>query len=303
MTEIAWIGVDWGTTRLRAWGLSAAGDILRQAQSAKGMASLAPAQFEAALLDTVNDWLRPDAVTSVVICGMAGARQGWREAPYRAAPCAPVAAGGSIAVPTSDARLAVHIVAGVSQAQPADVMRGEETLLAGLLAAQPDYSGAVCLPGTHSKWVEVNRQEITDFQTCMTGELFALIAEQSVLRHGLRKSAAEAPDERAFIEAVDEVLANPAAFSTGLFSLRAEALLHGLAAAAARSRLSGLLIGAELAATRARWVGRPVCIVGNGELAANYQLALRSQGVDADIADAETTTLAGLAAALATLQT
>ncbi|MEO1470674.1 MAG: 2-dehydro-3-deoxygalactonokinase, partial [Pseudomonadota bacterium] len=85
----AWLAVDWGTTRLRAWAMDEAGRVLAERASDDGMARLAPEAFEPALLALVGDLLsdaRVPVPVPVTICGMAGARQGWREAPYRSVP-------------------------------------------------------------------------------------------------------------------------------------------------------------------------------------------------------------------------
>ena len=126
-----WIALDWGTTRLRAFAMADTGEVLDRAESPAGMGRLeGAAAFEAALVALVGPWLPADRVTEVIACGMVGARQGWIEAPYAAVPCAPQA-GGAVAAPTTDPRLAVRILPGLSQRAPADVMRGEETQIAG----------------------------------------------------------------------------------------------------------------------------------------------------------------------------
>lgn len=285
-----WIAVDWGTSNLRAWAMGAEG-ILASAESADGMGRLGRDDFEPALMRLVGPWLTGGPVP-VVACGMVGARQGWVEAPYRPVPCPPVARGEGIAPPTTDA-LRVTIVPGLSQSRPADVMRGEETQIAGVLALHPRFDGVICLPGTHSKWAHVSAGEVVSFQTFMTGELFALLSTQSVLRH----SMGEGPDDAAFDEGAAEGLARPERLMARLFALRAEGLLNGLAPAAARARLSGLLIGAELAAARPYWLGQRVMLVGGAALAASYARALASQGLTAEILDATACTIAGLAAA------
>ena len=109
---------------------------------------------------------------------MAGARQGWIEVPYNDAPCAPSAVNATRAPKTRDPRLDVRIIAGVRQNDPApDVMRGEETQVAGILQQNPAFDGVICMPGTHTKWVRVSKGQIVRFQTCMTGEIFALIVD------------------------------------------------------------------------------------------------------------------------------
>ncbi len=287
-----WIAVDWGTSQMRAWAMSDAGEILASASSDKGMGSLAPHQFEAALLQEVGDWLIPDGTTQVIACGMVGSRQGWIEAHYETAPCIP--AGHLISAPANDPRISVHICPGVKQHGPADVMRGEETQVAGLLAANPDFEGVVCLPGTHSKWVRVQAGQITEFQTFMTGELYALLAGQSVLRHSI---ASDGWDAGAFAAAVETALEAPASVTARLFSLRAESLLADLSPQVARARLSGYLIGLELAAARGFWSGQSVAIIGATQLGQHYAEALRTLGVPSDIHTSEAMTLKGLTAA------
>ena len=293
-----WIAVDWGTSNLRAWAMGADGTAQAAAASDAGMGQLERDGFEPALLALVGTWLAPQRCTPVVACGMVGARQGWAEAPYRAVPCPPLAPGGMIAAPCVDPRLSVRLIPGLSQAAPADVMRGEETQIAGLLAARPAFDGVLCLPGTHSKWVRISAGEVVSFQTFMTGELFALIATRSVLRHSV---GAEGWDDAAFAEALSDALSHPERIGARLFSLRAEALLAGLDPAAARARLSGALIGIELAAARPYWLGQDVAVIGASGVAASYAAALTAQGAAPARHDGDEMTRAGLAAAHALL--
>lgn len=285
-----WIAVDWGTSNLRAWAMGADG-VLAEAVSDEGMGGLAREAFEPALRRLIGPWLQAGAVP-VVACGMVGARQGWFEAPYRAVPCPPVAEGENVPVPQST--LAVQIVPGLMQAKPADVMRGEETQIAGALALHPGFDGVFCLPGTHSKWAQVSAGEVVSFQTYMTGEMFALLSKQSVLRHGM---AGAGWNEAAFDQGVEEGLQRPERLAALLFRLRAEGLITGLGADAARARLSGLLIGCELAAARPYWLGARVMLIGEAGLCGLYARALARQGLDAARLEARDCTIAGLAKA------
>lgn len=287
-----WIAVDWGTSNLRAWAMGPGGAIA-QGESPEGMGTLSRDGFEPALLRLIAPWLSGDRVTPVIACGMVGARQGWVEAAYRAVPCAPVSAAAMKVAPTTDSRIRVHIAPGLSQDRPADVMRGEETQIAGALALNPGFDGVLCLPGTHAKWAQVSAGEVVSFQTFLTGEMFALLSTQSVLRHGM---AAEGFDGAAFDDGVADTLSRPNDLAARLFRLRAEGLLHGLSPLAARSRLSGLLIGAELAASKPYWLGQPVALVGADGLSSAYARALASQGVTARTLPATDCTLAGLSA-------
>ena len=285
-----WIAVDWGTSNLRAWAMQGrqAGE---ERVSDDGMGKLAPAEFEGALLRLTAPWLTPGNVTPVMACGMVGAKQGWQEAPYRTLPCVPGDGAATMAVATHDKRISVRIAPGLRQDRPADVMRGEETQIAGALALLPGFDGVICLPGTHAKWVQISAGEVISFQTFMTGEIFALLSQNSVLRHGM---ASTDWDEVAFEEGVSVTLGQPALLSAKLFSLRAEGLLHGMTPAQARSRLSGLLIGAELAASKPYWLGQRVVLVGAKSLQLSYARALAAQGLQAEALDAAACSLAGL---------
>ncbi|MGZ9812170.1 2-dehydro-3-deoxygalactonokinase [Pseudoroseicyclus sp. H15] len=284
---MSWIAADWGTSRLRLWHLSAADEVLEARASDDGMGRLVPDGFEPALRRLAEGW----EATTVVACGMVGARQGWVEAPYRPLPCAPLGPG-LIAAPAEG--LTVRIVPGLSQAKPADVMRGEETAMAGWLAANPGWGGVMCLPGSHAKWAEASAGEIVSFRTFMTGEMFAALAGHTVLRHSLGEDGF---DEGAFDEALSDSLSRPEQMAARLFSIRAEGLLTGLSPATARARLSGLLIGAELAAAKPWWLGREVAVIGEGALTRLYARALEAQAVPAAQANGEAMVLAGLIAA------
>ena len=290
-----WIAVDWGTTRLRAWAMEG-GRPTAHAASDAGMGTLDRAGYEPALLALIEPWLEDDPI-DIVACGMVGSRQGWVEARYASVPCTPL--DTPFARPeTTDPRLRVHVVPGLRQDDPADVMRGEETQIAGHIASRPNWDGVLCLPGSHTKWVEASAGEVIGFRTFMSGELFAALRRHTVLRH----TTGEGWNDAAFAEAVSDAISRPEAMAARLFGLRAEALLHGLAPGAATARLSGLVLGAELAAARAYWLGREVVIVGEATLARRYEAALTAQGLSPTLAPAEGTTLAGLAAAHAMLE-
>lgn len=290
--SIDWIAADWGTTRLRCWALSADNEVVDKAESDCGMNALAGQSeaFESSLLDLISPWLRPGETIPVSACGMVGAKQGWIEVPYVEAPC-------SVRTPTTKAparsdAIEVFIHAGISQREPPDVMRGEETLLSGLLSEFPDYEGSVCLPGTHSKWCRVEGETLCRFETFLTGELFSLLAERSILRLTL---SPDGWDEAAFLEGVKNSFEDPAALLTDCFRLRAEALLNNLDGVPARSRLSGLLIGHELAGAFDRdSLPDRVLLTGSGELAELYGSALSVLPIDCDTLPSERAILAGL---------
>lgn len=287
MTTADWIAADWGTTNLRLWAMSG-GDAVAQRTSDQGMGVLKPDQFAQVLADAIQGW----GDLPVIACGMVGARQGWVEAPYAAVPCP--ATPQLMQVPGHQ----VWIACGVKQDDPPDVMRGEETQIAGLLAAKPDFDGVVCLPGTHTKWARISAGEICSFQSFMTGEIFSLLSKQSVLRH----TVGAPDDDAAFDAALQDALAQPHRAYARLFQLRAGALVGDLAPGVAASRLSGMLMGWELAGAKPYWLGQQVVIIGNPALSALYARALGAQGVSAIEANPDATTLAGLHKAWQTLK-
>jgi len=302
--DLAWVAVDWGTSNLRAWALDAHDRVLATCSAPRGMATLAPAQYEGVLLEAIGAWLGERRLP-VLICGMAGARQGWVEAPY-----VPVTQGSDalaaladhlIAAPTHDQRLRGWIVPGLCRHPTGDdgafdVMRGEETQLLGLLSHQPTFTGAVCLPGTHAKWARLDSGRMQRFSTYLTGELYSVLRDHTVLAHSVE---AGADATGAFLAGVDAAIADPARFSAELFGIRARDLLDPALPADRAShldaRLSGLVLGLELAdATAMLDRGAPLALIGSDTLCHRYQQALAHLGRHPQCHAAETMTLAGL---------
>ena len=291
LTQPDWLAADWGTSRLRIWGMRANGDVIGRQFGDCGMSRLAKSAFEAEFIKLANPFLSNDTTLDVICCGMAGSRQGGAEASYVKVPCHPPGIAHAVQVETADPRINVFILPGIKKNAPSDVMRGEETQIRGFMATNPDFDGVICLPGTHTKWVHVSAGEIVSFQTFMTGELFSLLSNASVLRHTVQSDGWDKP---AFLQAVDRSFSRPSAAAAQLFTLRAEALLHDPYENVARSQLSGILIGIELAAARPYWLGQNLAILGSHEIANAYQLALKAQGLDVVMAQSEEMTLAGL---------
>lgn len=288
-----WIAVDWGSISLRAWAMDAEGQDLATTSLDQGAEKLSQTAFEATLCGSISPWLA-DGQTDVIACGMVGSQHGWIDTPYAFVPCKPLSK--LVKAPSTDPRLNVQIIGGISQAHPADVMHGEETQIAGFQKLNPNWDGVICLPGNHTKWVQMSAGEIVSFQTFMTGEMFDLLSTASVLRHSV---ATNGWDQAAFDHAVDEAMSRPAAIAARLFGLRAESLLNDLPPATAKSRLSGLLIGAELAAARPYWLGQSLAMIGQKSMGVGYAAAFAAQHVPVIQTDATQMTLAGLKTAYA----
>jgi len=303
MTERpAWIAVDWGTSNLRAWGMRNNDEVLFERQSAEGMNTLAPADYTSVLKRLLADTPAADMQDlDVVICGMAGARQGWREAPYLETP-APLEmlAQGAVVPPTDDARFKPRILPGVCQKQAGaeDVMRGEETQILGLTALKPGFSGTVCMPGTHAKWVAVDSGHIARFETVMTGELFDVLRHHSVLRHSMPEDASGGDVSAGTADGLALGLAEPERLTGLLFRTRAAAILSGKSADWCAGFMSGLLVGAEIGGHKSWLDGTgTIPLIGSARLCGLYADALERVGVKTEIIDAGSAVRAGLSAA------
>ena len=295
MNSVAWIGVDWGTTNLRVFAVDRTGVIRSEKSSDKGMIKLTSDAFEGALLELISPWLTTEQQTTVVACGMVGAKQGWCEAPYRPVPISPVPLFGFVRVPTKDARINMCILPGLAQMSPPNVMRGEETQIAGMLAQKAEYSGSVCLPGSHSKWAFVTDGEVKHFTTFMTGELFDVIANQTILRHSVCSNSL---DRATLLTAATHAVEEPHSVPEKLFEIRARLLLENTPPDKLRARLSGLLIGQELGLSKRYWKDQAVCVIGSDTNVDLYENVLRALGCAVTTLDARTASLAGLGLAV-----
>ena len=262
------------------------------------MGKLTRAEFPAALAELVAD-VTLAGPTDVLVCGMAGARQGWLEAPYLEAPTdLRNLARGAVRPETGSAELNVSILPGVCQRQGGDnVMRGEETQLLGLASTLPGYSGLVCMPGTHSKWALLDGTKIEHFTTAMTGEMFEVLSTHSVLRHSLAGDLDTPERSEGFAAGARDGLDRPADLLGQLFRVRASALVSGKQPAWCAGYLSGLLIGTEIAANRHHIGNEPVPLIGSTVLCALYGRVLEMAGAAGRPVDATAVVLAGLKAA------
>ena len=286
--------VDWGTSSFRLWLLSGDGSALAERRSDEGMIRAAASGFEGILERHLGE-LGVAADLPVIVCGMAGARQGWREAGYLDTP-ANVAEVVRNAMAVDGAARNVRILPGIAQrdASAPDVMRGEETQLLGLVA-DGFGSALVCMPGTHSKWVTLDAGKVAGFSTYMTGELFDVISRHSILSAAMGGASEILADDPAFLDAATSAFNSPAMLSNLLFQLRAGQLLGFTPPAEGAARLSGTLIGLELAGAMARHgpVGE-VVLVASGGLGALYRGILESRGLTVQVRDANEAVRRGL---------
>lgn len=298
MTDVRILG-DWGSTRLRLWCI--AGGKVADRREGPGLVGLGRRPADV-LLDWLSPW-RTDGVRNVTLCGMAGARDGLHETPY--APCPTGAsqwANAALVFALDD--LHVHIGAGCAYDRGnglRDLMRGEETQIFGAMRIDPTIATGrhkLLLPGTHSKWAEVEDGRIVGFRTFLTGELFARLRESSLLpAHASAAAASPFDDEKAGFAAGLATAKNEPDLLANLFLTRAAQVDGRRSGQWAAAFLSGLLIGTECAAGVANHGpgSPPIRLIGTPELAARYAAALNSFGVIGEPLDADACTLSGLA--------
>ena len=289
------IAVDWGTSRLRTRLLDDAGSVLDTAESDEGIGRL-EGNHEAVFERLTAKWPKVPAI----MAGMVGSRQGWREAPYVPCPARTDQLGARTIQFTGAGGRRLAIVPGLMLATPErdfDVIRGEETQIAGLIAGEPMFSGLVILPGTHSKWARIENGTIELFQTFVSGELFELLAKKSFLRHSVAEGGADLAGTRDFTLGVERTAKANLPFLSALFSVRARDLLGAVDRRDNLAYLSGLVVGGEIAAARTTTPiasDTAIRLVASGPLGRIYRSAFAVLGVPTTECDGDNLVLDGL---------
>ena len=291
----AFIGVDWGTSSFRAWLFSEEGGVLDVFHGPFGIRQITDQSFEKTLRTAIGSWLVANEDIAVIMCGMIGSAQGWYEAGYLSGQIGVgELSSGMVKVP--DTQLNVMIVPGirgVSVAGLNDVVRGEETLLAGWLQQPTDSEAVFCLPGTHSKWIVAREGQVNQLTTFMTGELFELMRTRSILAPLIDSQAVA--DSKSDIFSKGLTLAqSPAGLLHQMFAIRAGALTGQFAKSDVLTLLSGVLVGAECLAVKSLVQNRSVTLMSSGDLKQTYQNAFEHFGFVFSVADSEQAAQKGL---------
>ncbi|HEY0332701.1 MAG TPA: 2-dehydro-3-deoxygalactonokinase [Stenotrophomonas sp.] len=282
------IAVDWGTSSLRAYRLDPRGDVLEARRDPRGILAC-DGRYAEVLIDLVGDWSG-----DLLMCGMIGSRNGWLEQPYLPVPATAAALAAAMhrhEIPQWPGRglwFVPGLACGMADADVPDVMRGEETQLIGLSAALGQGRHLACLPGTHSKWAWLQDDLLGEFATVMTGELYAVLRQHSLLGKLMRDG--DHFDEAAFLRGVEHSAA-PGGLSHHLFGARTLRLFERLSDTAAPAWLSGLLLGHEIRARQD--LPAQVYLVGSHALVQRYASALGHLGIQAQ-AHGEDLAAAGL---------
>ncbi len=272
LSKAALIGIDWGTTSLRAFLIDANGVVLARQSAAEGIMQTPDRNFQQVLLRLLDPWMQQVRVP-IIASGMITSRNGWQETAYLHAPATTEDLAQAIVPVKGMAEPGLYFVTGVTvdnDGQP-DVMRGEETQIAG--ATQHNSASSLyVMPGTHSKWVVTHGNSIDNFRTFMTGEVFATLCEHTIL--GSLMTAAPFQQD-SFSEGVQVGRHAGATLLNILFSARTKPLFGKLASDKVADYLSGMLIGAEIqGALSLHGEAGAVTIVGKNDLADRYEIAL-----------------------------
>lgn len=286
------IGIDWGSTHCRAFRFDGSGSVVETRHSASGVGALPSGSFSGALEQLIGDWLAMDSQTPLLLCGMVGSRQGWIEVPYVTAPAAVTAVAARLQpLPGLSRRAAIvpGLTVAATEHDAGDIMRGEETQLFGCM--EPHRSEWLVTPGTHSKWIWVSDASVEHFTTYMTGEMFAVLRQHSLIGKVMTEGNW---DGEAFASGVRVARQRPD-WLHQLFGVRVRGILGDMPPASLPAYLSGLLIGYEIGAALGRQQPqRTVRVIGSEQLARHYIAALNQFDLTVERVNGEVAVSRGL---------
>ena len=265
------IAVDWGSSNFRAFRMSDDGVILERRTSAAGVLSIQGGRFEETLFEQLGDWLEAGE-SRILLSGMVGSRQGLVETAYLQCPVGLADLAKAVVKVNLDGMEALLIpgVATTDSYGVPEVMRGEETQAMGMLDACGG-AGIICVPGTHSKWINIADNAIASFITCMTGDVFSALRNGTILSRTM--TVGNHMNNAAFLRGVARS-ADAGGLLHHLFSVRTLALMDDLAPSDSSSYLSGLLIGHEVRSVMP--ADAHVHLVGNAVLSSLYGQAIKA---------------------------
>ena len=296
------IAVDWGTSSLRATLLGSSGQPLGRVARPSGIMAVPNGNFAGELEMACGAWRQSYPDITVLMSGMIGSQQGWIESPYLEAPCDMKGLIASmITVPDVDGQ--IYIMPGV-RARTADgapeIMRGEETQVGGVITANGVTDGLFCIPGTHSKWIHVRDSQIHDFATFITGEMFSLLKNHSIL--GRLMDPEDTFNLDSFTQGLERAR-EAGGLLHRLFSARALGILQEMTKPGLASFLSGQLIGSEIMGAKALYDGSDtVQVLTSGMISEPYAHAFDWANISTVPRDAEASALAGIWAAAKHIQ-
>nr|WP_272870346.1 2-dehydro-3-deoxygalactonokinase [Aliivibrio fischeri] len=287
MVENNWIAIDWGTTNFRAFLMNEQGECLSRVEESKGLLSVKKGDFPSTLEGLIGHWLTACPTLPILMAGMVGSKQGWKEAQYIKTPASiSEFIGNTVTVFNGQANIIAGVSCSHNSVGMSDVMRGEEVQLIGLSDIIKKSTFFSILPGTHSKHVYWKNGLLERFSTVMTGELFSLLKHHSILGKDL---PIQHNSQHVFLDGV--CLGRQHPLNQILFSVRTRRLFNQIDEHNIESYLSGLLIGHELSQLS---ITEPCFVVGNSLLTERYVQALNHLGFDAQQVSGDECFLAGM---------
>lgn len=276
VSKPALIGIDWGTSSLRAFLIGAGGEVLDHISKPLGIMQINDGDFERSFNDLVGPWQQAIDLP-IIASGMITSRNGWVETPYVSVPSGVQQLADALVTHKTSDGTTITFVTGmtIDHNGVPDVMRGEETQIIG--ASGLDMSnGIFVMPGTHSKWITVSCDQIVDYSTYMTGEVFAALSKHTILATLMEYAPFK---EDAFRKGCAVGLAEGSNFLHDLFGVRSLPLFGKITGTMVKDYLSGLLIGAEVKGADVAQIKGPVTIIGRDDLADRYEIALSIAGL------------------------
>lgn len=271
------IFIDWGTSNVRAFLLGPKGEILDQRKSEKGIKFVPKGQYPSVYHNLTDGWRDDSRFT--LMAGMVGSANGWEEAPYVSLPASPERVGHHIYKMKSMDD--IYIVGGLCyqdkrippEEDVFDVIRGEEVQILGLISKLPQKRYLFCLPGTHSKWLEVDENAvISSFTTVMSGDFYAAIRAKTIIAMSLE--TAQEKSQRAFDRGV-RLAQNPGGLMAHIFKIRGSILFQQIEACHVESMLSGVIIGNEIYEMKSLYNrDTEIQVIASNELGENYGRAM-----------------------------
>lgn len=277
VSEPALIGIDWGTSSLRAFLIGTGGEVLDRISKPQGIMHIKDGDFEGTFGDLISNWVANGSLP-VIASGMITSRNGWVETPYVSVPAGAAELASALVSHKTESGVTVNFITGMTTEHcgAPDVMRGEETQIIGASALGIE-DGVFVMPGTHSKWITIQDNRIEDYSTFMTGEVFGALSKHTIL--GTLMS--DGPfHEEGFRMGVTAGLAKGARLLHDLFNVRTLPLFKKISSDMAEDYLSGMLIGAEISSVDSENISGPVTIVGRDDLADRYEIALGVAGIE-----------------------
>lgn len=280
--EISWLIIDWGTTNFRVFAMDANNDVVDKKEEKLGLLQVKEGGFAKQLEEILSGWLAEFKSLPIFMAGMVGSKQGWHDVNYQATPVDLINLASTayqFLLPWGASAVIFPGVSHQSNGDQYDVMRGEEIQLIGLSYLLESTSFLSILPGTHSKHAVMKNGKLSSFSTYMTGELYSILSQYSILGRGLSELPQPHELGKAFIRGLNE--GQSGLLSNALFLVRTHRLFNNLSDDQVLEYLSGMLIGKELSALKNTMneTDEHLYLVGSENLCRSYQLACSEFGI------------------------